>query len=422
VKRQVSETNGVDPNDWMGEPDEPLTGFSWRGGTKKDTLGISFWPDVFLYECPHRGNMGIILMDTQGLFDNDTSPQDNARIFSLSILMSSTQIFNLTDLIQEDQLQYLQFATEYARFTSSSKSGTPFQHLIFLIRDWQNKDEWEFGWNGGQAFLNEVLRIKNIHDQSSKDLRDYIGRSFQKINCFLMPHPGFQVFAKNFDGRLTMIDNDFKEQLQSFVPELLDPEKLTVKGMYLRPMRASELYRNICSYINLFKSDTLPEPKNIYETMLITQLTCVVENCLNQYRVQVNESEPLINTEAGMTQLHEDALSKAIQQYLDYPKMGDTEDEIKFRDILMDKINSDHEVWRRGTIERLKREEAERLREEEAKRYAEALQAEISRRRELENEQRFPVRIMRDCQYQLMNPCNLTMAVGVAIVLLIAIL
>lgn len=237
-----------------------------------------------------------------------------------------------------------------------------------------------------------------------------------------MPHPGFQVFAKNFDGRLSMIDDDFKEELKSFIPELLDPEKLTVKGMYLRPMKASELYRNICSYINLYKTDRLPEPKNIYETMLITQLTCVVENCLNQYRDQVNESEPLVNTEAGITSLHEDALSKAIQQYLDYPKMGGTEDEIKYRDTLMEKINSDFELWKRGTIERLKREEAERLRLEEARRYAEALQEEINRRRELENEQRFPVRIMRDCQYQLMNPCNLTMAVGVACVLLIAIL
>lgn len=108
----MSATNGVDPNSWMGESEEPLIGFSWRGGTKKDTLGISFWPDVFLYDCPHRGKLGILLMDTQGLFDNDTSPQDNARIFSLSILMSSTQIFNLTDLIQEDQLQYLQVILE----------------------------------------------------------------------------------------------------------------------------------------------------------------------------------------------------------------------------------------------------------------------------------------------------------------------
>lgn len=100
-------------DDWMGDENEPLVGFSWRGGTKKDTLGISFWPDVFLTECYHRGKMGILLMDTQGLFDNDTSPQDNARIFSLSILMSSTQIFNLTDLIQEDQLQYLQVRRDF---------------------------------------------------------------------------------------------------------------------------------------------------------------------------------------------------------------------------------------------------------------------------------------------------------------------
>jgi atlastin len=92
----------------MGEPDEPLIGFSWRGGVKRDTNGVILWSDAFLHETKDGKKLAIILMDTQGLFDTKTSPTDNSRIFALGTLASSIQIFNLNDVIQENQLEYLQ--------------------------------------------------------------------------------------------------------------------------------------------------------------------------------------------------------------------------------------------------------------------------------------------------------------------------
>ncbi|CAN7950418.1 unnamed protein product, partial [Ixodes pacificus] len=35
------------PNDWVGDPDAPLQGFSWRGGCERDTTGILIWDEVF---------------------------------------------------------------------------------------------------------------------------------------------------------------------------------------------------------------------------------------------------------------------------------------------------------------------------------------------------------------------------------------
>jgi len=96
---------------WMGPSDEPLTGFSWKSGSTRDTNGVVIWSDIFLHEMEVNGKMekiAILLMDTQGLFDTKTSPADNSRIFALGTLLSSMQIFNLNDVIQEDQLEYLQ--------------------------------------------------------------------------------------------------------------------------------------------------------------------------------------------------------------------------------------------------------------------------------------------------------------------------
>src|SRR5690349_22065419 len=108
----------------MGAPEAPLQGFSWRSGTIRDTTGIIMWSDVFLHTVANTGEkIAIVVIDTQGLFDNETSPADNSRIFALGTLISSIQILNLVGIIQEDQLQYLQFATEFAKFAAQDSQG-----------------------------------------------------------------------------------------------------------------------------------------------------------------------------------------------------------------------------------------------------------------------------------------------------------
>lgn len=37
-------------SDWLGRPQEPLEGFSWRGGSERDTTGILMWSELFLTE------------------------------------------------------------------------------------------------------------------------------------------------------------------------------------------------------------------------------------------------------------------------------------------------------------------------------------------------------------------------------------
>lgn len=36
-----------DKDDWLGQDDEPLSGFSWRGGSEPETTGIQLWSEVF---------------------------------------------------------------------------------------------------------------------------------------------------------------------------------------------------------------------------------------------------------------------------------------------------------------------------------------------------------------------------------------
>jgi len=128
------------PSEWLGDGYEPLKGFSWRSDTIRVTTGLEVWSDVFLHTDETSGQeIAIFVMDTHGLFDKETSSMDNSRIFTLGTLISSIQVLNLSGVIQDDQLQYLQFATECAKSAITDYQGKAekcFQNLTFLIRDW----------------------------------------------------------------------------------------------------------------------------------------------------------------------------------------------------------------------------------------------------------------------------------------------
>lgn len=47
-------------------------------------------------------------MDTQGTFDSESTVKDNATVFALSTMLSSVLIYNLSQNIEEDDLQHLE--------------------------------------------------------------------------------------------------------------------------------------------------------------------------------------------------------------------------------------------------------------------------------------------------------------------------
>lgn len=43
----------------MGSQDAPLEGFSWRGGSERDTTGILMWSDIFLTDFESGEKVGL---------------------------------------------------------------------------------------------------------------------------------------------------------------------------------------------------------------------------------------------------------------------------------------------------------------------------------------------------------------------------
>lgn len=110
----------------MNEYDQ-LKGFHWRGGSDRDTTGIFMWSEPFVLRTVSNEEVAVFLMDTQGSFDTSSTVKDSASLFALSLMTSSMQIYNLSQNIQEDDLQNLHLFSDYGRLALESTSKTAFQ-------------------------------------------------------------------------------------------------------------------------------------------------------------------------------------------------------------------------------------------------------------------------------------------------------
>ena len=136
------------------------------------------YSEHFIRRGANGEHVALFIVDTQGLFDNETTMGLTAAIFGMSTLLSSYSIYNvskvrrrlrgrerktspllthlkhLSQLIGEDALQHLALFSEYGRmalnaeeddsvppsYSPSTTTEKPFQKVEFLVRDWQNFD------------------------------------------------------------------------------------------------------------------------------------------------------------------------------------------------------------------------------------------------------------------------------------------
>ena len=98
----------------------------------------------------------ILLMDTQGAFDSQSTVKDCATVFALSTMLSSTQVYNITSNIQEDDLQHLQVCNYLFMFLLLSW----FPHGLENLEDGKN-----FQSGKSHAILNRLKKLRNFNQK-----------------------------------------------------------------------------------------------------------------------------------------------------------------------------------------------------------------------------------------------------------------
>ncbi|KAM6221250.1 atlastin-2 [Rhynchocyon petersi] len=318
-----------DSQSWIGGHNEPLTGFTWRGGCERETTGIQVWSDVFVIDRPNGTKVAVLLMDTQGAFDSQSTIKDCATVFALSTMTSSVQVYNLSQNIQEDDLQHLQLFTEYGRLAMEEIYQKPFQTLMFLIRDWSYPYEHSYGLDGGKQFLEKRLQVKQNQHEELQNVRKHIHNCFSNLGCFLLPHPGLEVATNpTFDGRLKDIEEDFKRELRSLVPLLLAPENLVEKEINGSKVTCRALVEYFKAYIKIYQGEELPHPKSMLQATAEANNLAAVAGARDTYSKNMEQvcggDKPYI-APSDLERKHLALKEAAIKQFRSVKKMGGDE-------------------------------------------------------------------------------------------------
>nr|XP_026486702.1 atlastin-like [Vanessa tameamea] len=335
---------------WLGNADEPLQGFSWRGGSERHTTGLLLWSQPFIATLENGDKVVIYLMDTQGTFDSESTVKDNATVFALSTMLSSVQIYNLSQNIEEDDLQHLQLFTDYGRLALETSSGKPFQRLQLLVRDWSFPYDYPYGEKGGQQLLEKRLAIREEQHHELQSLRHHIASCFEELKCFLMPHPGLTVATNpNFKGNLSDISEEFKQALKEFIPMLVAPENLIVKKIAGQKVKAKDLLLYLKSYMNIFNGSTLPEPKTILEATAQANNLSAVAEAREVYETLMEEvaggAKPYLQPSL-LQQEHRRARDKALHAFRSKKKMGGDAFSENYGEKLFKELEEQYEQYR----------------------------------------------------------------------------
>ncbi|XP_075976680.1 atlastin-3-like [Anticarsia gemmatalis] len=313
--------------EWLGSEDEALEGFDWRGGGESNTKGIHLWPEPIIVTIDRTGEkVAVLLMDTQGTFDTESDMGDNSAIFALSTLLSSVQIYNLRANIGEDDLQHLQLFTEYGKLASGA-DGKAFQTLNFLIRDWMSAYEHPYGYEGGQALLQKRLAPRSNEKQQLQQVREHIHSCFEKLVCFLMPHPGLAVGDRNFRGRLCDITEHFRMSLLELVPSLFDPDNLTPKLINGEKVQAQGFLEYFKRYVEIFNSDDLPQATSIFQATADACMMLALREARERYESQMDRNviEDDSVTTSMIHEWHAAAVDDAVEHFKAKKKLGSEE-------------------------------------------------------------------------------------------------
>lgn len=325
-------------------------GFHWRAGSDRNTTGIWIWSHPHM--LPDQ-NLAVLLVDTQGMFDNETTMGLTASIFGLSTLLSSYEVYNVDKMIGEDALQQLSLFTEYARAAmanSQEKEGEkPFQQIEFLVRDWQHFEEEE----DCEEMAREMDRVleKVMATREAKDLqetREQITMCFEKITCYGLVHPGFPVTKKSYAGEINKIEPLFLELLDKYCPRVFD--NLAPKKIHGRELTGEELASFIESYAELFSSGaSFPEASTMLEATAGANNTNATNLAIKAYKERMDKvAGPQCSNYLKSEELAEEhrlVMMQSLEVFDSIANFGSKRSIEKSKRNLMAKIDDDFEVY-----------------------------------------------------------------------------
>uniref|UniRef100_A0A671M0I9 Guanylate-binding protein 1-like n=1 Tax=Sinocyclocheilus anshuiensis TaxID=1608454 RepID=A0A671M0I9_9TELE len=253
------------------------TGFALGSTIESKTKGIWMW----CLPHPTKAGTTLVLLDTEGLGDVDKGDsKHDTKIFSLSVLLSSTLVLNSQGTIDNraiEELQYVTELTEYIKIKSSDEDEDDefvkfFPSFIWAVRDFTLEQKIK-----GKYQLGITVNEFNLPRQC---IRNY----FPSRKCFTFPFPTAPENVSHLES-LDPVDlsPDFQEVTQRFCKFVFDKSEVKkLKDGYTVTGRVLGQFAK--TYVDMISSGEVPFLENAVMAMALIENEAAVKEGLEVYQ------------------------------------------------------------------------------------------------------------------------------------------
>lgn len=280
----------------VSEGQEGHEGFAWRPGKDKCTQGIWLWSSPFVFVGKDGRRIAVLLMDTQGAWDDTMTRAQSATIFGLTSLLSHKLVYNIQNRIEEVQMENLDYITTFAQTVCSDLPGkdAPFGHLQLLVRDWVNfEDGFTMDECKGQMAQHQKDHLSL--ESAVEDARDRVERlhqTFKSIHTFGLCHPGRKVTRPKYSGEINQIEADFMALLDEFMQELFGDSFPQPSAPLGCEVTVESFHRVVMNFAKAFCDNAKLMARGMREAFVKIEMMSYRDELLKRFREQSNKIAP----------------------------------------------------------------------------------------------------------------------------------
>ena len=247
-------------NEWLKNKEKVEKVFRWSRSATPCTQGVYILKEPIVI-CFGKEKIALFLVDTQGMFDNETSEQNQSFLGTFNFLLSSCVLFNVDRGIKTTDLEAIYKSAKNLKDRKGSYLLQK-QSLMFVVRNWlytgsdgdnddaDDNENFPYGMEGGKKYFETlILRDSTKRAEEHKMMRDFLVYALgDNIPCCLLPYPGDVVGRKSCS--VADLSNDFRRESYSFFQKITNANSLKITKIQTKRCKCGELCETIKDYVS----------------------------------------------------------------------------------------------------------------------------------------------------------------------------
>jgi len=213
----------------------------------------------------------IMVLDSEGLDALDSNIQHDVRIFALSVLISSTFVYNVQGALDETTLNSLKVVTDFVQMMCQTASDDQGENsigsiaaemplFVTVVRDFSLKLERPDGKAiTPDQWLEDALSTDTLVGGDKQEVRDTVKRLFPQRRCFTLPRPSLDeaILARMDEVSDDKLRPEFVQQLRHLQSELIG--KAPVKSILGEEVTGTGLLRIVMAWLDAINDSRAPQ-------------------------------------------------------------------------------------------------------------------------------------------------------------------